>query len=326
MTVRRPLKLVDRNNFSEMSNLESLGSNADMFKIHQRIAYLYAQSPVVTLSFVSSNGNISPVMSDTRYKSGPAVQFTSGNWPQVTQTPTSSDTGPPQIVTTTFDKVSQTVASDPGAPPTYTLKPVRVDGTNAVIEMSETDVVDTFIDPILDKMESETTDLRAGGSYFVSTSSTASNSTALGIIFTDTKTNTSSYTSGNISTSGTFQDHSVTVNNYYLFQNDGANVTCPLPLIVDGTSGLREMTTSEFDTYFLQLIKAHIHSETGNTLRYNFDGSGTTKGTAIQNSVLTSVGSTFVQDLTRANDYRAQEFPTGTNVASTIHRLKLERT
>ena len=45
-----------------------------------RIAWLYQQGTVpVTLSVVSNNGNISPQMTDTRYRSGTAARDTSGD-------------------------------------------------------------------------------------------------------------------------------------------------------------------------------------------------------------------------------------------------------
>ena len=329
MTLRRPLKLVDRNNFTEMTNRAALGSGADMYKIHQQIAYLYSQNLVQTLSHVSSGGNFSPTMTDTRYKSGTARNNTSGNWPSVTAVPTLGQTGAIEQVSTVYDRVNSSIVSGPVNKPTYSLKPIRVDGTNSVIEMTETDVIDTFIDPVLDLMETETTDPRAGGSYFISTSTSLSNSTNLGTIFSDTKANQGSFTASGIGVTGTYQDHPVTVANYQLFKNDGVDAAYPKPLIVDGTSGLREMTTSEFATYFTALIRACIFGVTSHTLRYNFNGSGSTKGTAITNTGQTSSADyNFVQETSAfgANDYRAQRFPNGSQVTITTHTLKLERT
>lgn len=318
MTVYRPLTVVDRNTFREVTSGELSG-------LHQRIAYIYAQSPVVTLSVVSSNGNISPVMTDTRYRSGTAARNTSGAWPAVTTFPTESQTGEPDLLTFTYDKVSQTVASDPGAPPAYTIKPVRVDGTGGVREMTETDIIDSFIDPVIDIMVSGTTDVRAAGSYFVSTNTSESNCTSLGIFYTDTKANLGAYTGSGIGTAGTYQDH-FTSTDYRLFRNDGVNASYVRPLVIDGTDGLREMTNTEFNTYFEQLIKAYIYDESGYTLRYNFDGSGTTKGTAISNSVLSNVTGNFQTHKATADDYRAQEFPNGTLISANTYQLKVERT
>tara|TARA_Y100000004_G_scaffold56399_1_gene62764 strand:+ start:1114 stop:2091 length:978 start_codon:yes stop_codon:yes gene_type:complete len=325
MGVVRPLRLVDGHRFREMTNLG--GASAEMYLLHQKIAYLYASDPVVTLSVVGSGGNISPTMTDTRYKSGAAVSFTSGNWPQVTQTPTASDASEPEIVTTTYDKVSQAV-SDPGAAPTYSIKPVKRDGRQGVREMTEQDILDTFIDPVVDFMETETSDVRAAGSYFVATNTSITNCTNLGTIYSDTRADTSAFTSAGIPSSG-YQDHPITVN-YQLFRNDGTDPSIFLPLVTDGTDGLREMTNSEFNTYFGQLIKSSIYSRSGFITRYNIDtdgaGSGTTKGTAMTNFRITTVVSSFETDTTRANDYRGQKFPTGASSVQTTYRLKLDRT
>ena len=327
MGLVRPLRLVDGHRFREMTNLVSLGANADMYKLHQRIAYLYASDPVVTLSVVGSGGNISPTMTDTRYKSGAAVQNTSDPWPQVTAIPTAGDASEPEIVTTTYDKVSQAV-SDPGAAPTYSIKPVKRDGRQGVIEMTEQDILDTFIDPVVDFMETETSDLRAAGSYFVATNTSITNCTNLGTIYTDTRADTSAFTSALIPSSG-YQDHPITVN-YQLFRNDGTDPSIFLPLVVDGTDGLREMTNIEFNAYFGQLIKSSIYSRSGFITRYGIDtdgsGSGTTKGTAMTNSRITTLVSNFVTNTSRADDYRGQKFPTGASSVQTTYRLKLDRT
>lgn len=324
MTVHRPVVTDNAQRIKECTKAELDG-------IHQRIAYLYAQNIVAQLSVVSSGGNISPTMTDTRYKSGTAKRNTSGNWPAVTTFPSESQTGEPELVTTTYDKVSQTV-NDPGASPTYSIKPVYVDGNSGVREMTEADVIDTFIAPVVTNIENGTSGGLAGGAYFLSTSSSISNCTNLGAIFTDTKANLSAYTSGQIGTANTYQDH-FTSTNYNLFRNNGVNASYRRPLVIDYTTnnynnpaGLREMTNTEFGNYFEQQIQKYIYDETGYILRYNFDGTGTTKGTAIVNNVLTGVTGNYTTRKATANDYRAQEFPNGTNQANTIHRLKVERT
>ena len=313
MTVRRPLTLVDKNNFREMTNLG--GSSAEMYKIHQKIAYLYAQNPSVALSVVSSGGNISPSMTDEYYFSGLGQDLSNTGF----ATPTSAVL----LNTVTYDKISQTVTSV--SSPTYSLKPVRVDGTNSVIEMTETDVIDTFIDPVVDVMVSQTTDVRAAGNYYISTSSSVSNHTNLGEVFRDTVSDPGSYSS----TFGTgSRQQNVTFTSYYLLRNDGVDVSHRLPLIIDGTSGLREMTTSEFNTYFTALIRAATSGISGHTLRYNIDGSGTAKGTGMADTRKTSSAqNNYLADPGDAdpNDYRVQMWPSGSNQTRQTYQLKVER-
>lgn len=318
MTVRRPLTLVDRNNFREVTNLG--GSSAEMYKIHQKIAYLYAQNPSVALSVVSSGGNISPNMVDEYYFSGLAED--------PSNTAFVDPTSQVLLQQVTYDKISQTITSV--STPTYSLKPVRVDGSNSVIEMSETDVIDTFIDPVIDLIVSDTTDVRAAGTYHISTSSSISNHTQLGEVFRDTVSNPSAYSStyivGNQQTDTTFTS-------YYLHRNDGLDVSHRLPLIIDGTSGLREMTSSEFNTYFTALMRAATSGISGHTLSFsvgtNGGGTGTQKGTSMADTRRTSsVRDEFLADPSDVdpNDYRVQMWPTGSPQQRASFELMLGRT
>ena len=326
MTVYRPL--VSDNNI----RIKECTSNEYDLML-QQIAYLYSQSPTVTLSIVASGGNISPTMTDTRYRSGTAARNTSGPWPSVTTYPSEAATGEPELLTFTYDKISQSTTSV--AKPTYSIKPVRVD-TDGVTEMTEADIIDTFIDPVVDAMVgANTTNVFGAGAYYISTSSSISGSTNLGVAYTDTKANLAGYAGSGIGTAGTTQDVFTTIN-YNLFQIDGVTSVgggWRGPLIVDYTSnglnnpaGLRHMTQSEFDTYFAPLIRHAIYGYTGMTLRYNVDGSGTIQGSAMTNTVLSGVTGNYVTYAATADDYRAQEFPNGTLITADTYELKLERT
>lgn len=298
-------------------------STATLNNMHARIAYLYVQNPTVILSVVASGGNISPSMTDERYRSGTAKRNTTGNWPQVTSFPSEAQTGEPQLLTFTHDKISQST-NNHATIPTYSLKPVRRDGTG-VREMSETDIIDSFIDPVVTNIVSGTSGSIAAGAYFINTATSISNCTNLGTVYTDTKANVGGYAASGIGTANTTQDI-FTSTNYQLFRNNGSNIQDQTPLLIDGTRGLRHMTWTEFDNYFQPLIQAYIYGETGYTLRYNVDGNGTTKGSAMVNNVLSGVTGNFTTYKASANDYRAQEFPNGTNTTPDTYRLKVERT
>jgi len=143
-----------------------------------RITYLYQQGTVpVELSVVSSGGNITPNMTDTRYKSGTAARDTSGAWPAVTSYPPESTTGEPELVTgTTYDKISQTInpisVYNTGTYHGMGIKPVYRETDNSLREMTLTQVLQYFINPIVSAMQSTTNSTTvAGGSYYISTSS-----------------------------------------------------------------------------------------------------------------------------------------------------------
>lgn len=339
MATRLPLFIQDNESIQEWNT-------TIMDNVHRRIAYSYANDPSVQLSVVSSGGNISPEMNDTRYISGAASRNTTGPWPAVTTFPAETTTEEPQLVTTTYDKVSQT-RIDPAGHPSYynwTAKPVYYDykyadgittgkGGWVVREMSFQDIIDTFITPTVDNIVNLSTSSLAGGAYFISTATSLSNCTNLGTIFSDTKATVSSYAANLIGTAGTYQTHSETVLDYQLFKNNGVQTSYRLPLVVDyshngvnSPSGLREMTQAEFQQLFTPLIRQQIYNGIGNTLEYNFDGDGVTKGTAITNTALTEVTGNYTTYIASANDYRAQEFPNGTLQTIQTWRLKLNRT
>lgn len=334
MTLRLPLLTQDKESIREWND-----SQRDL--VHQRIAYCYANNPSVSLSIVSSGGNISPSMTDTRYQAGSYIT-------RVDRFATEAETSEPSIVTgTTYDKVSQT-RTDPDIdwgettyPGHWKAKPVYYEGyangKYAIREMSFQDVLDTFIDPVVANIVSGTTDAKAGGSYHISTASSQTNCTNLGTVFVDTKANVGAYSASQIPET---RDQPTTVATFRLFRNNGVEADFRLPLVVDynnyfnlkpnkkglTVSGLREMTQAEFQEFFCPLIRQQIYNGTGNTLNFNFNGSGTTKGTAITNKRLSNVTGNYQTRYVNTNDYRAQEFPNGTLINANTWRLKLNRT
>lgn len=307
-----------------------------------RIAYLYQQNPAVELSVVASNGNISPNMTDTRYKSGTAARNTSGSWPAVTSFPPESTTGEPELVVgTTYDKISQTIT--PAAAFTNSdyqslnIKPVWLEADGVLREMTYNRILDYFIDPVINAMVSTTTaSSSAGGSYYISTSSSVAGSTNLGTVFVDTVANLAGYSASSIGGAGTYQDV-FTTTTYYLQRVDSTissqGTGYRTPLCIDYTAnrknqpaGLRHMTYAEFDSLFEPIIQHAVYGEVGYRLSYNVNGNGTRQGTQIANRQMIGVSGQYTTYKATADDYRAQEFPNGTIVVQDGFNLNLERT
>ena len=307
-----------------------------------RIAYLYQQNPAVTLSVVASNGNISPNMTDTRYKSGTAARNTSGSWPAVTSFPPESSTGEPELVVgTTYDKISQTItpatAFTNSDYQSLNIKPVWLEADGVLREMTYNRVLSYFINPVINAMVSTTqSSSPAGGSYYISTTSSIAGSTNLGTVFVDTVANLSGYAASSIGTSGTYQDV-FTTTTYYLQRVD-STITAQgtgyrTPLCIDYTAnrknqpaGLRHMTYAEFDSLFEPIIQHAVYGEVGYRLSYNINGNGTRQGTQIANRQMIGVSGQYTTYKATADDYRAQEFPNGTIVVQNGFNLNLERT
>ena len=338
MTVRRALVTKSDEAIKEFTN-------SDRDQIHRRIARTYADNPSVFLEVVALGGNLTPAMADTRYRSGPAETST-GNQDAVdggaAEFPQETDTGEPeQIVEATYDRISQS-RNDPGGHPSYydwAAKPVYMEYDNSIREMSFQDVMDTFIDPVVDKIQLSSTDARAAGTFFISTATSHTNCTDLGVVFVDTVTDTSvgaglSFDPAAIGTDDTYQEGTAIVQNTFrLFKNDGVLETYRLPLVIDKTSngrnnpaGLREMTQNEFNQLFGGLIRAQIYNGAGHTLEYNINGIGTAKGTSMTNSELTGVTGNYQTRFVGTDDYRAQEFPNGTVAVVDTWTLRLNRT
>ena len=90
--------------------------------------------------------------------------------------------------------------------------------------------------------------------------------------------------------------------------------------IVSGND-LQQVTTSSFNTLLQGWIReTAANSSDGYSIRYNFNGSGTTRGSGMANTILngTSYGTRQVGD-----DYRAQEFPAGSATTQATHTLKI---
>ena len=198
MTARNPL-YHDSGNLIEMSS-------AQLLEWQRKAISMYAGNPSVTCSVAAGSGDLSPTMADTRFKSSAAAQQNSSH----------PGSGSLQTVTTSFDRISQSITNPSVLSDTGKSFPVYYDGSGSIQAMSLTDFLDTFIKPAIVLMcaSSEANAGDFGGTFAISTSSSAASgftNTSSTAVFIDTRANTGSFSSGQIGTSGSFQDHSSTV-------------------------------------------------------------------------------------------------------------------
>jgi hypothetical protein len=312
MTVRSPL-------YWDGSALREM-STSQVNEIVNRAVYVYGSNPSVSVTVVGSGGNISPNMTDTRLKSGTAAT-------SATSYPSEATTGEPQTVTITFDKISQSITSV-GAPTDTNSKlyPVYYDGSN-IRAMSRADTFDTFVSPAINTLVDGND---RPGTFRIHTSTSLSNHSLQSNtpVFTDTRANTSLYLAGNIGTSGTTQDFSQTITNYYLFRTNQSIMSAPsftAPLQIDGSNNLQQYSSSTLDSFLLGILRYYTSSVTGSRIRYSVNGSGNNRGSAMVNTKLNGNGN-YQTHFVNANDYRAQEFPNGTAVTVSTWRLRVYRT
>ena len=289
-------------------------TSAQVDAVVDNIVYQYSLSPSVTLSVVGSSGSLGAI-SDTRLQAG-AISNSSSSFPG------SGTTQDPQTVTTNYDKVTQTVASVSPTTDTGTTWPVYYTSGGEIHAMPIADIKDTFLHPAIDLLTASTTTTQQGGTYFISSSASVSGATEVSgantPIFVDTRANTGAYAAGSIGDHS--QDNPTTITSYYLQRVNGATSSYENLLNIDGTNHLQQ-TGSSFDTLCQEWIRATASASTdGYTIRYNFNGSGTTRGSGMANTILD--GSNY-QTRQVGDDYRAQEFPAGSVTTAATHTLKI---
>ena len=307
MAVRVPLYW-DGTNLREMSS--SMVSD-----IVDRAVYSYGADPSATVTVVSSGGNISPNMNDTRMAAGAASS-------RVDRFATEGETAEPTTVTVTYDRMSQSNATV--ATPTDTnnkLYPVYVNSSGNVQAMNATDVFDTFIDPAIDILVDGND---RSGTFRIHTSTSLSGHvlSSSTVVFSDTRANTGAYTSGGIPES---LDQSTTINNYYLFRtSQGTAPSYTAPLQINADNNLQEYTDITLDAMLLEELRHHTVNTSGSLIVYSVNGTGNNKGSGIVNTKLDG-GGNYQQRFVGVDDYRAQEFPNGTAQTIETWFLKITR-
>ena len=302
MAVRKPL-------YWNGSDLQEM-SPGQIDQIKSRVRYLYSAHNPVTLSVVSSGGNLGTI-SDTRRTAGAYRSFT-------TRYPTEAETAEPGTVTVNYSRISQSVTSQSQPADTSNRNwPVYYDGSD-VRAMSTTDMLDTFVRPAILQLKA----VGQPGIYRIHTGSSLSGYTRVSStpVFSDTRANTGAYTAGGIAEA---LDQPFTVTNYYLFRaNNIASPSVTIPLYVNSDADLQEFSTNGFDTDLQDLVRWAAVSDVGYRVRYNINGTGTTLGSGMSNTVLNGGGNRQVRFVNK-DDYRAQEFPNGTAVTAATYYLKV---
>ena len=315
MAVRRPL-WYNTGSIQEMDDV----------KINQLKDYctlkFYASS-IIELSVNTSNAGNMGTISDTRLQAG--AQSTS-----VSAFPSEATTAEPSVVTVNYTRLNQAVNSVPGGltSDTGNLYPCYYNSSGHIQAMNLQDMKDTLIHPTFDQIFSTDNTTAQAGTYFISTSSTASYPTSVVSstpIFSDTRADTGAYQAGSIPEA---LDQPTTVTNYYLHKNLTTPETVKMPIKIDGNNNLQEYPESDFDAMISNLMSyTAVSSTDGYTLRYTLGttaGAGTnyTKGTGIVDTRLNGTGNYQTRQV-NADDYRAQEFPNGTSTTINTYYLRL---
>ena len=305
MAVVRPLILTGSNDLIEMTD-------AQRDAVKDRCRYLYGANPSVTLSYVSSGGNLGTI-SDTRKQAGASTTNISA-FASAAATPDIS------TVTVNYSRISSSEANTTASVDTNAIAfPIYYDGA-AIKTMSLTDMYDTFIFPAIDTLLSA---VGQPGTYRIHTGTSLSGYSAVSSnpIFSDTRANVSAYTAGGI---GETQDQPTTITNFYLLQAN--NISAPtmeeMLFVRNSDKNLQEYTQTAIDAILENCMRHVASEETGSKIRYQFGGSGTTLGSGITNTILNGSGN-YQTRYVNTDDYRTQEFPNGSPVTANTYYLKM---
>ena len=311
MAVRTPL-------YNNAGNIQEM-SATQIQQIKDFCTLKFYSGNPVELQVDVGNGTIGSI-SDTRLQAGAASTST-------TAFPNEATTAEPSVVTITQNNIKQILATTPTLTnDTGNLYPVYYDSQNNIQAMNLQDMKDTFIHPVIDTLASTDNTSAQAGTYFISTSSTAADSTKQVVsnspVYTDTRADTSLYTAGGI---GETLDQPITITSYYLQKNITTSGTLTYPLKIRSDNDLQVYPNSDFDAMIENLmVYTALASTDGYTIRYELGTSTAnySKGTGIADTRLNGSGN-YQQRFVNADDYRAQEFPDGSPTTINTYYLRL---
>ena len=294
-----------------------LGLLKDVFR------YQFQQASPITLSVVSSGGNLSGLpITDTRMQAGASLT-------RADRFSTEAETVEPTQVSVSYSRISQNISS---APTLGTDDGKRyfcyIDDNNDIKAMNHGDMLDSLVRPVIDEIVSGSTGANQAGGYFISTTtSTGSNESLVSStpVFVDTRADLTAYTSGGI---GETQDQPTTINNYYLKKNIISSPSLSvLPLKIRADNDIQEFTLADVQSIANELMRIEtIESTGGYKIRYNINGAGNNKGSGMIDTRLTGGSGNYQTRQVDTNDYRAQEFPDGTPTTINSYFLKAQKT
>jgi len=317
MTVRAPLFLDGSNDLEEMSTAE-VTSWVDY------ICYLYSTSPSVTLTVDTGSAGNLDAMSDTRLQAGATSTNASAFVAE-------GSTAEPSTVTVSYDRIHKANASISPTADSGKTWPVYQTNTGGTIQaMTLADVKDTFLFPAIDKLISGTESATTGGTYTITTSSTAaSNYTNISTtpVFIDTRAKTDDYSAAGIPET---LDQPTNITNYYLHRRTVSdpgfsNEKCPV--YIDGDNNLKQYSEAEIEALFTEWIR-EVASEDGAGYQITYTvgtSGGNTRGSGMVDTKLNGSGD-YQQLQAGPDDYRSQEFPNGSAATITTYALRINKT
>ena len=309
MSVRAPL-------YNNSGNIQEM-TTAMVDEVVDQIVYQYSLSPSVALSVVSSSGSLGTI-SDTRLQAGASTT-------DATNYDTEGETPDVSTVTVNYAKIDSSTASITPTTDTGTTWPLYYNSSGQIQAMNLTDIKDTFLHPAIDLLSAATTTSQQAGTHFISSATSVTGSTRVSStpVFSDTRADAAAYTAGGI---GETQDQPTTITNYYLYTVDGSDTSYTAPFFINASNNLQIFAEATFESLIQEWIRYTAASSTdGYAISYNLgtSGSGNERGSGMADTKLNS--STYATRFVNANDYRTQEFPSGSAVTQNTYYLRINK-
>jgi len=301
MAVRIPL-------YYNAGNLQELTST-QITEIKTRMFWLFVNDPSVTLSVVGSAGSLGTI-SDTRLQAGAAAT-------NVSAFPDENTTDEPSVVTVNYGRINQTVSSIAEPSNTNNIEyPVYYTVTGELRSMSLPDMYDTFAYDTIDNL------IVGGEIYTIAATNTISNYTLVSAtpIFTDTRADTSQYTAGGIQET---LDQPITIQNYYLHKRNVSTTSYTVPSRITLDGNIETPSSATFDNILTNVIKYTAQSIFNYRIRFGWNISGANAcGTSMTDTRLNGSGNYQTLQV-GGDDYRAQEFPNGSEITINTYNLTI---
>lgn len=318
MAVVTPLKW-DGTDLKEMDSTDIDNIKAEMIR-------QYALNPTVTLT-VEANTDPNSItggpLTETRMTAG--AHSTSA-----TAFPSEATTAEPGEASQNYDKIKQQKATVSTPVDTDNRRfPVYFNGTD-IQAMTLQDMIDTFGAPVIDTLTNGSFTTAQAGTYRVHTSTTLTGATIVpfsgtattNLVFRDRNPDTAAYTAAGIPEA---LDQTTLINSYYLFQVDAAaQGTIPTPLYINADDDLQQFATATFQTILQEVVRHTSVNVVGSRIDYNYT-TGTNLGTSMVDTNLDGTGN-YQTRFVNVNDYRAQEFPNGSQITVNTYNLKVQQT
>ena len=334
MAVRTPLYMAPPPGVDPYKQLNPFDATM-MSQLHELAGYAFATNPNPRIEINGSNG--SPItgqpFTDTWWSSG---TYTT----RVDRFSTAAETPNVFQVTDNYSRIRVVYAavSLPTGDTNNTQYPLYlydtvgsgIDADFHLRTMSVTDFVDTFVLPVINQFGGGGQSMAKGGTYYLTTSPTPPNGTLASATpaAVNNEANVAGYSASAIPTVNN------TTTNYYVAKVDYSPTTnllydnpiYDLPLYFDaGTESIRHHSPASWAALLNPFLRYYLGGGSPNhTLYYNVDGvDGVTNGSIYTDTGIVSAGSAYNTRYVNTNDYRTQEFPTGTAVVISQKRFKI---